>query len=47
MTLQYQETALEPQVEDLVGELRGLIDEARTSIAYTGKFTNTMLYSKI
>lgn len=47
MTLQYQETALEPQVEDLVGELRGLIDEARTSIASTVNFTITMLYWKL
>ncbi len=44
MTLQYQETALEPQVENLVGELRGLIDQARESIASTVNARLTMLY---
>ncbi len=44
MTLQYQETGLEPQVENLVGELRGMIDEARSSIASTINFTLTSLY---
>ncbi|NGX37012.1 MAG: hypothetical protein K1000chlam2_00161 [Chlamydiae bacterium] len=44
MTLQYQETGLEPQVENLVGELRGMIDEARSSIASTINSTLTMLY---
>ena len=28
MTLQYQETTLEPQVKNLVGELQEMIDEA-------------------
>ena len=44
MTLQYQETTLEPQVESLVGELRGMIDEARSSIASTVNSTLTLLY---
>lgn len=39
-----QETALQPQVENLAGELRELIDAARTSIASTVNFTITMLY---
>ncbi len=43
MTLKYQETTLQPQVEGLVGELRGLIDEARTSIASTVNSTITIL----
>ncbi len=44
MTLQYQETALAPQVENLVGDLRGLIDQARSSIATTVNSTLTLLY---
>jgi len=44
MTLQYQETALEPQIENLVGELRGMIDEARSSISSTINSTLTFLY---
>lgn len=44
MTLQYQETALAPQVENLVGELRGMIDQARESIASTVNARLTMLY---
>ena len=44
MTLQYQETALVPQVENLVGDLRGLIDQARSSIATTVNSTLTLLY---
>jgi len=44
MILQYQETDLEPQVENLVGELRGMIDEARASIASTVNSTLTQLY---
>jgi DUF1016 N-terminal domain len=44
MTLQTQETALEPQVDNLVGELRGMIDQARSSIASTINSTLTVLY---
>ena len=44
MTLQTQETALEPQVDNLVGELRGMIDQARSSIATTVNSTLTLLY---
>ncbi|NGX27400.1 MAG: hypothetical protein K940chlam6_01336, partial [Chlamydiae bacterium] len=44
MTLQYQKTALAPQIENLVGDLRGLIDQARSSIATTVNSTLTLLY---
>jgi len=47
MTLQYQKTALEPQVDNLVGELRGMIDQARASIASTVNSTITMLYWQV
>lgn len=47
MTLQTQETALEPQVDNLVGELRGMIDQARSSIASTINSTLTVLYWRI
>jgi len=44
MTIQHQETALAPQIESLVGELRGMIDQARSSIATTVNSTLTLLY---
>ena len=47
MTLQYQETALETQMESLVGELRGMIDEARSSISSTVNSSLTMLYWRV
>lgn len=47
MTLQYQEAALKPQMKNLVGELRGMIDEALSSIASTINSTLTLLYWRI
>lgn len=44
MALQCEETALEPQVQNLVGELQKMIDEARSSIASTINSTLTLLY---
>ena len=44
MTPQLQEVNLKPQIENLVGELRGMIDGARASIASTINSTLTLLY---
>lgn len=44
MTLKTQETDLAPQVENLVGELSNMIDQARSTVASTINSTLTMLY---
>lgn len=48
MTLQTQETGLEPiQLEDLIGELRQMIDQTRRSIASTVNVGLTVLYWQV
>lgn len=47
MSLKTQETALAPQVENLVGELSSMIDQARSSIAITVNSTLTLLYWQV
>jgi predicted nuclease of restriction endonuclease-like (RecB) superfamily len=47
MTLKTHEAALAPQVENLVGELSSMIDQARSSIATTVNSTLTLLYWQV
>lgn len=44
MTLQYQQTTLSPQVENLVVELNEMIDQARASIAMSINSTLSLLH---